>query len=273
MEGFNTRFAPSPTGFLHLGHVYSAQIAKAFAEQTNGSYHVRIEDIDFTRCRLQFSEQIIDDLAFLGLNSTFEVVHQSQRQALYDAAIEKLKKLGVLYPCVFTRKEIAQAQQASDIRYRCLDFTRYPLSPKLEIKPTESPVSWRLNAAKVAELFPTLSYEEWGVGHIQFQTASIGDVVISRKELGTSYHLSVVVDDATQKINCVTRGIDLLNSTPIHVTLQALLGLPTPLYHHHDLLKGQDGSKLAKKKRSESIKELREQRLSAEEILQGLAEY
>ena len=156
------------------------------------------------------------------------------------------------------------------MHYRCLDFTQYPPQPELSNPPAETPVSWRLNAAKVAELFPTLSYEEWGVGRIQFQTASIGDVVISRKELGTSYHLSVVVDDAAQEINCVTRGVDLLNSTPIHVTLQALLGLPTPLYHHHGLLKDPNGSKLAKKKRSESIKELREQGMSAEEILERL---
>jgi len=270
-KGYKTRFAPSPTGLLHLGHVYSAKIAQAFAVQSHGEYIVRVEDIDHTRCQPHFTAQILDDLNWLGLASQQAVICQSNRMDAYERATKELIAQELLYPCNLTRKEVQETLIGSQVAVSPLCHQAYPRTcynqrKKSELFEPSNKYAWRLNSAKVSERFPILSYREVGVGEVQFLVKELGNLVIVRKEFPTSYHLSVVIDDAWQGINLVTRGADLITSTPVQVTLQHLLGLPTPKYYHHDLLKDNQGEKLAKKKLSDSIKELRDSLVSLEEV-------
>lgn len=251
-----TRFAPSPTGRLHLGHAWSALQAHDLARGTGGRFLLRIEDIDRTRCKPEFVEGIFEDVRWLGLDWDGDVMTQSGRMGTYAEAIEKIQKMGLLYRCTCTRADIANAVSAPQGAMGAL----YPGTCRHAAVGAETtlPWSWRLDVARALAITGPLGWEDSRAGKIAATPEILGDVVLARKDAGTSYHLSVTVDDAEQAITDVVRGRDLFKATHIHRLLQEILGLPTPLYHHHALIVGSDGERLAKRKASPTIASLRE---------------
>jgi glutamyl-Q tRNA(Asp) synthetase len=273
-----SRFAPSPTGRLHLGHAFSALRAHDFARERTGRFLLRIEDIDGGRSRPEHVEGILEDLAWLGLAWDDEPLFQSQRLPLYAAALENLKARGLLYPCFCTRKEIASEVAASAAAPHGPDGLVYPGTcralPQAERDRRISgvPHAWRLDMGRaVAEAGP-LSWRDGG-RKVVAEPAQFGDVVLARKDSPSSCHLAVTIDDAAQGISDVVRGVDLFASTHVHRLLQALLGLPTPNYHHHPLLTDAAGERLAKRKGAPSLVELRtaghDPKKLVEELRQG----
>ena len=261
-----TRFAPSPTGYLHLGHAHSALTAFRLGHPMI----LRLEDIDPGRCRPEYTNAILDDLAWLGLNWEQPVRHQSQHLADYQAALEILQQRNLIYPCFCTRADIAQSGHAP----HGPDGPLYPgtcrhLSPVLrqERQQQGDPFCLRLDMTQALAQTGPLTWTDQLAGQQQADPAPFGDVVLARKDTPTSYHLAVVVDDALQAIDLVTRGQDLFAATHIHRLLQALLGLPTPLYHHHPLILGPDGTRLAKRDRAQTLRSLRDQGLTPSQVL------
>ncbi|MBB3691788.1 tRNA glutamyl-Q(34) synthetase GluQRS [Sphingomonas sp. BK580] len=253
MDPVVTRFAPSPTGRLHLGHAYSAIRAHDRARARGGRFLLRIEDIDGTRSRPEHIDAILADLAWLGLTWDGEVVRQSRRLDRYTAALERLRAMGLLYPCCCTRAEVAEAMSAP--------HGAFPLYPgtcrSLAAADLSRPHAWRLDmAAAVARVGPLV----WRDGDrvIAADPLAQGDVVLARKDAPASYHLAVTVDDAAQGVTDVVRGVDLFAATHVHRLLQALLGLPVPRWHHHALLTGADGERLAKRHGAPALAALRE---------------
>lgn len=254
-----TRFAPSPTGRLHLGHVFSALQAHDFARAHGGRFLLRIEDIDGTRSRAEHVAGIVEDLRWLGLAWDGEPVLQSGRLPFYQEALDRLKRDGLAYPCFCTRadiaREIAESGQAPHDAAPVYPGTCRGLDASARM---HEPHAWRLDmAAAVARAGP-LTWTDLDAGPIAADPLAQGDVVLARKDAPTSYHLAVTVDDAAQGITHVIRGEDLFAATHIHRLLQALLGLPTPLYRHHPLLTGPDGKRLAKRTGAPSLAGLRE---------------
>ncbi len=263
-----TRFAPSPTGPLHLGHAYAAMVAHDMALREGGEFLLRIEDIDRQRSKPEWEEAIYDDLAWLGLSWETPVMRQSERLDAYSAALDDLSALGLLYPCDCTRRDITEALGAPQEGATGPDGPIYPGrcrgKGRGERRPEDSAL--RLDIGLVATTIPPAFKEtgqgpngdrgriETSGGHL---TDRIGDVVLARRDMGTSYHLSVVVDDAAQDITHVTRGEDLFEATRIHVVLQKLLQLPTPTYHHHRLIRDETGKRLAKRDDARSIRSYR----------------
>ncbi len=246
-----TRFAPSPNGPLHLGHALSAIIAHDLARAAGGRFLLRVEDIDGPRSRAELADEFRRDLAWLGLTWE-EVPAQSTRLASYAAAAERLKALGVLYPCTCTRKDITEAgavEGAAGLIYPGTCKARPP-EPAL-------PAAWRLDAAKALALTGPLHWDDALAGRQAADFTALGDVVLVRKDLPASYHLAVTLDDAADGVTLVTRGADLFAATPIHRTLQALLGLPLPRWHHHGLLRDETGEKLAKRRGSPALAQRR----------------
>ncbi len=255
-----TRFAPSPTGYLHLGHARSA----LFAARAGTRFLLRIEDIDATRCRPEFEVAIHEDLAWLGLSWEQPVRRQSEHFADYRAALGVLEGLGLTYPCFCTRKEIQAEIAGSPSAPQGPDGPLYPgtcrrLTPEGRAARLAEggDHAIRLDAARAAALTGPLTFIERSEGRIGADPLLLGDVVLARKETPTSYHLAVVVDDAIQGIGLVTRGRDLLAATHLHRLLQAVLGLPVPEWHHHDLLLGPDGKRLAKRDGAVALRALR----------------
>lgn len=269
-----TRFAPSPTGPLHLGHAYSAMLAHDMATAENGTFLLRIEDIDQTRARPKWEARIYDDLRWLGLGWPEPVMRQSDRQVAYDAALDSLWHKGLLYPCTCTRRDIADALAAPQEGAPLLgpDGLVYPgtchpgtgTGPPIAMeRPRDVTLRLHMSAAVghvEADADGLIGrFGETGThpGAIAVSgtdlTQSIGDVVVARRDMGTSYHLSVVIDDAEQAVTDVVRGEDLFEATKIHVLLQRLLGLPTPRYHHHRLVRDDTGRRLAKRDDSRAI--------------------
>jgi glutamyl-Q tRNA(Asp) synthetase len=249
-----TRFAPSPTGGLHLGHAWSALQAYDYARSRGGRFLVRIEDIDRGRCRAEHVAGIFADLRWLGLDWDGDVMVQSARGPVYAGALERLTAMGVTYRCWCTRKEIAEAGGAphGDVG------TLYPGTCKGRNDPGDGRAAcWRLDMFKALAITGSLEWRD-GDRAIAAAPETLGDVVIARKDAETSYHLAVTTDDAAQGVSDVVRGADLYASTHIHCLLQALLGLPVPHYHHHALLHGADGERLAKRKAAPTIASLRE---------------
>ena len=238
-----TRFAPSPTGPLHLGHAYAALIAAARGDR----FLVRIEDIDRTRCKPEYEAQIFDDLHWLGLTWEHPVMRQSARQAAYDAALGQLTVQGLTYHCTCTRADIRAALSAPQ------EGVDGPIYPGTCRAANHQSGAVRLNMATAAHVLPDLSFPETGTNPATYKinpaqlVDSSGDVILSRRDIGVAYHLAVVVDDAAQGITEVTRGLDLFEATPLQVALQHLLGLPTPAYHHHALIRDDQGKRLAKR--------------------------
>ena len=265
---FRTRFAPSPTGPLHLGHAYSALLAQDMALEHNGEFLLRIEDIDQTRARLKWEAQIYDDLKWLGLQWPEPVMRQSERQKAYDMALDALWSRGLLYECTCTRRDINAAISAPQegVSLSGPDGLIYPGTCR-SIMPADGgprPAgALRLNMHEAMKQLnaPIVVFSEAGVGPKAEAGAmayadlvqTVGDIVLARRDMGTSYHLSVVLDDAAQGITHVVRGQDLFEATKIHVLLQKLLGLPTPIYHHHRLIRDDAGKRLAKRDDARAI--------------------
>lgn len=246
-----TRFAPSPNGSLHLGHAYSAMIAHDLARARRGTFLLRIEDIDGTRSRPELAAEFIADLAWLGLEWDGAAVFQSARLATYAQAGERLKDMGLLYPCRCTRAEIAVAATAMG-----LDGPIYPGTCRgKDIDPEGA--AWRLDTAKAAALAGPLGWVDELAGPQQARPGIFGDIVLLRKEAPASYHLAATLDDAADGITLVTRGADLFAASHVHRLLQALLDLPVPVWHHHGLLVEADGKKLAKRRGSPSLADRR----------------
>ncbi len=252
----HTRFAPSPTGRLHLGHAWSAIQAHDFARSQGGSFTLRIEDIDGTRSRPDHVEAILRDLEWLGLAWDGEVTFQSRRLGLYETALADLRARGLLYPCFCTRADIAASLTAPHGPEGAL----YPGTCRgLAAPDLSKPHCWRLDMAKALASLgnPELVWHDAHAGRILADPASAGDVVLARKDAPASYHLAVTVDDAAQGVTHIVRGVDLFAATHVHRLLQALLGLPTPDYRHHPLLTGPDGTRLAKRHGAPSLEAMR----------------
>ncbi len=253
-----TRFAPSPTGPLHLGHAYSALFAHDMARAAGGTFLLRIEDIDQSRARPEWESQIYDDLAWLGLTWPTPVMRQSDRLPAYAAALDTLWARGLLYPCTCNRRDILAAASApQEGAAMGPDGIIYPGTCRVQSRTGPRPLdtALRLDMNKALQAVDT---ETFYVAGNQHMTDNIGDVVLSRRDMGTSYHLSVVIDDAAQHITDVVRGADLREATPIHVLLQHLLQLPTPTYHHHRLIRDDAGKRLAKRDDARAIATYRE---------------
>lgn len=243
-----TRFAPSPTGGLHLGHAASAIRAHDFARMRGGRFLLRIEDIDGTRSRPEHVAGIIADLRWLGLAWDGEVVFQSGRLALYEAALARLDAMGLVYPCTCTRADIAASASAphgpAGLVYP--GTCRAPTHEERAAR-VAAPHCWRLDMAAAVARAGTLTWHDARAGTVIADPAAQGDVVLARKDAPASYHLAVTVDDAAQEVTDIVRGQDLFEATDIHRLLQALLDLPTPAYHHHPLLTDTAGKRLAKR--------------------------
>ncbi|CAM1655919.1 Glutamyl/glutaminyl-tRNA synthetase [Bartonella apihabitans] len=276
------RFAPSPNGYLHLGHAYSALVNKHIARILKGELVLRMENIDRTRCKTHYENAIVEDLSWLGVDFRKPFRRQSEHFSDYQKALDELEKLGLVYPAFLTRGEvkeiIAEAERKGKNWPRDPDGT--PLYPTDERSLSKSkaremiaegvPYSWRLNM----DLALRFSGKDlfWHEFHGN-QTKKIiahpelwGDVIIARKDMPTSYHLSVVVDDALQHITHVVRGNDLFQATSVHRLLQTILGYEPPLYYHHPLVLGHDGHKLSKSNKDTSLRSLREKGLTANDI-------
>jgi glutamyl-Q tRNA(Asp) synthetase len=254
-----TRFAPSPTGLLHLGHAYAAFRAWDEAQQGRGGFLLRIEDIDSTRCRPHFEEAIFEDLAWLDLSWPRPVWRQSERLPAYREALDRLQRLGVVYPCFCTRQEMASidAPQGPDGPVYPGTCRARPEDERARLLSAGKPCAFRLDTAKAMRLAGPLTWIDLDRGLIKAAPEVLGDIVIARKDIATSYHLAVTVDDAAQHITVVTRGEDLFSSTHIHRLLQALLDLPVPVWRHHLLICDESGKRLAKRDESRSLQSLR----------------
>jgi glutamyl-Q tRNA(Asp) synthetase len=268
-----TRFAPSPTGRLHLGHAYSAWFAWSRAARSGGRFLLRIEDIDRGRCRPEFEDGIYEDLSWLGLAWESTVRRQSAHMDDYAHALADLTAQDLIYPCFCTRKDIQQEIDAAGHAPHDVpqgpDGVLYPGTCRaLDRAEAEDRVAageahaLRLKTDAAATAAGELVWRDMARGEQRARPEIFGDVVLARKDTPTSYHLSVTVDDHLQGVTLVTRGEDLFEATHIHRLLQALLGLHTPDYHHHGLLTGDDGKRFAKRDKSETIQDMRERGLS-----------
>lgn len=275
------RFAPSPNGWLHLGHAYSALYTDRAAKAMGGTMLLRIEDIDTARRKPEFVAGIFEDLQWLGLSWPQPVWFQSQRFPAYGEAAERLRKRGLLYPCFCSRSEISARASGTDPEGApfypgtCRHLTKEQVEQRLA---AGERAQWRLRMDEALVAGPMKIHVfaagmnekqqyEW---QIAANPARWGDVVLVRKDTPTSYHLSVVVDDAAQGVTHVTRGMDLEAATDIHVLLQELLGLPSPFYAHHDLVLDEERQKLSKSKGSQSLRDLRAAGWTAGEVRRRL---
>ncbi|MCV6594800.1 MAG: tRNA glutamyl-Q(34) synthetase GluQRS [Silicimonas sp.] len=266
-----TRFAPSPTGPLHLGHAYSALLAHGMAQAAGGAFLLRIEDIDQSRARPEWEALIEQDLRWLGIDWEGPVMRQSERGAAYGAALDRLWAMGLLYPCICNRRDIRAAaaapqEGASAFGPDGLIYpgTCRPDAPLQGARPDSVTLRLDMRRARALVGEKELTFRELGAGpggetgaqHLSKtgMVASVGDVVLARRDMAAAYHLAVVVDDADQRVSHVVRGQDLFEATRIHVVLQKLLGLPTPAYHHHRLIRDDAGKRLAKRDDARAIR-------------------
>ncbi|MEM9343794.1 MAG: tRNA glutamyl-Q(34) synthetase GluQRS [Pseudomonadota bacterium] len=276
MKRFRTRFAPSPTGPLHLGHAFSALLAHDMARSEGGEFLLRVEDIDQSRARPEWEALIYEDLHWLGLSWEEPVMHQSERLDTYTAALDDLTSRELIFPCTCTRRDIAEALSAPQEGATPPlgpDGPVYPGTCRSKTEPSAN-AALRLNMERTAS--ETLHFTETGSGpngetgtitvNPETLIDQVGDIVLARREMGTSYHLSVVLDDAAQGITHVVRGQDLFAATTIHVVLQRLLGLPTPIYHHHRLIRDDTGKRLAKRDDARALRKYREDGLTPDDI-------
>lgn len=276
MAGFVTRFAPSPTGPLHLGHAYSALLAHDMARANNGLFLLRIEDIDRARCREEWERAIYEDLHWLGLSWDGPVMRQSDRLSAYHDALQSLWDQSLLYPCTCRRYDIKMALSAPQEGAPAIgpDGFIYPGTCRWRLRGSKLRLgdALRLDVAKAFDGLPPTRFKETGCApgchYLEAEAFShqVGDFAIARRELETSYHLSVVVDDAAQGITHVIRGEDLFEATRIHVLLQRLLGLPTPVYHHHRLIRDDAGKRLAKRDDARALAKYRAEGATPDDI-------
>jgi glutamyl-Q tRNA(Asp) synthetase len=269
------RFAPSPNGRLHLGHAYSALLNEQLAARLHGRFLLRIEDIDTTRCTRALMWQMLDDLAWLDL--TWEEPERVQSEHLedYAEALQTLKARALVYPCFCSRSQVAAASEKQDpdgapiYPGTCAKLVKEEVAARIACG---EPHSWRLHMHKaLAAAGGPLSYRRFTLPSMEEETVAAnperwGDAILARKDIGTSYHIAVVVDDALQGVTHVVRGKDLEAATDLHVLLQMLLGLPTLLYHHHALIAAPSGDKLSKSKGSETLADLRARGVTLEHV-------
>ena len=268
------RFAPSPNGYLHLGHAYSALLNFTAARRAGGRFLIRIEDIDFIRCKASLAQAALEDLRWLGLAWEEPVRWQSRHFGDYRQMLQRLDSMGLLYPCFCTRADVAR--QASSAR----DPDGQPIYPgscrRLSAAERRSrrkaePHALRIMMDEAVQREEgSLSFEEQGQGRLLADPLAWGDAVLARKDIGVCYHIAVVADDALQSITDVIRGKDLFHATAIHRLLQALLGLPEPRYFHHELIGDETGRKLSKSAGDQSLRSLREAGVTAAEIRTAL---
>jgi glutamyl-Q tRNA(Asp) synthetase len=268
MEVF-TRFAPSSTGHLHLGHAYSAWLGWQRARISGGSFLLRIEDIDSSRCKPEYLNTILEDLRWLGLDWDGDIRVQSDYLPEYRAALQKLEARGVLYPCFCSRSEIARALAAPHGGEQKYPGTCRHLSDSERAARAVTGINYaiRLNVELALEAVKDFGFYEEDIGYIDGRPETLGDVVLGRRDNMASYHLCVVHDDAAQKISHVTRGRDLFDATHTHVLLQRLLGLPTPTYAHHPLITDEAGRRLAKREGAATLRDMRRSGVSAAALL------
>jgi len=277
-----SRFAPSPTGPLHLGHAYAALVAHDLAKAAGGTFLLRIEDIDQSRARPAWEALIYEDMHWLGVTWQSPVMRQSDRLPAYRAALQHLWQRGLIYACTCSRRDIFEAASAPQ------EGSAPPVGPDGPVYPGTCrrshdgtgplpQTALRLNMARaLQEITAPLTFTETGAGpqnesglqriDLEHLIRNVGDVVLARREMGTSYHLAVVTDDAAQNITHVTRGQDLFEATQIHIVLQKLLGLPTPVYHHHRLIRDDQGKRLAKRDDARAISAYRAEGYSAADL-------
>jgi len=279
-SGFATRFAPSPTGLLHRGHAYAALCGFAAATAADGRFLIRIEDLDETRVRAEYEAAIFDDLGWLGLTWELPVRRQSEHRADYAAALDRLRDQGLLYRCFKTRRELLQDSANAPHGPAPPPYRGGPLpldQEQIRLDRGE-PFAWRLSLERALKTVEgqALSFVEEGrgpggeAGMVFAEPARLGDVILARKDIGAAYHLAVVVDDALQGITHVVRGEDLFEATHIQRLLQALLGLPTPVYRHHRLILDDGGERLAKRRGGETLRDLRAAGVSPEALRREL---
>jgi len=273
MTGLVTRFAPSPSGRLHLGHAYSADIAWRAARESGGRFLLRIEDIDAGRCRPEFEQAIYQDLGWLGIDWDPPVWRQSERMTQYAAALYRLRQMDLLYPCFCTRKDIQREIARAGHAPHGPEGPVYPgtcerLGDAERNRRLAAGVSYalRLRMDAAARHAGPLFFEDASAGRVMVDASPFGDVVLARKDIPTSYHLAVVVDDAAQQVTLVTRGGDLFPATHLQRVLQALLEVPAPAYRHHPLIVDDTGRRLAKRDRAKTIASLRETGHSPDEV-------
>ena len=253
-----TRFAPSPTGRLHLGHAYSAALGHSLGRDGGGKFVLRIEDLDQTRSRPEFVNAIHDDLRWLGIGWDFPVFVQSERTLAYRDALRDLRDRGLAYACFCTRADIAQSltaphgDAATSYPGTCRGLADDPQ------RRADQAHSWRLHSEKALEIAGLPGWREEDGQKFEAAAADIGDAILARKDAPASYHLSCVVDDAASEVTTVVRGMDLRASTPIQRLLQTLLGLPEPIYLHHPLVAHEDGRRLAKRDRAPTLEAMRD---------------
>jgi len=277
-----TRFAPSPTGFMHVGNAFSALICQQWAEQHDARLLLRIEDIDFTRCRAEYTDAIIEDLRWLGINRHDDIRTQSEHLPDYQQALKHLRDMQLIYPCFCTRRQIQHEIDRMGIAPHAIDTdVRYPgtckhlTSEQQHVRMQQESYAWRLDMdAAFALADKPLSWKDGeGVLH-SMESTTHGDIVIGRKDIGISYHLAAVVDDAKQGITHVIRGKDLRPFADLHHLLQSLLHLPELVYIHHSMLHDEAGNRLAKRHAAITLQSLREMGIQPEklrEILLNLA--
>ena len=253
-----TRFAPSPSGRLHLGHAFSAALGHRHARESGGKFRLRIEDLDQTRCRPEFVDGIFEDVRWLGIQWDEPVLVQSQRTAAYETALDELRERGLVFACFCTRADIAQSLTAPHGDAA----TSYPGTcralPDDPERRGSTPHCWRLNSAKALELTGLPTWTEADGQRFISSERDIGDAILARKDAPASYHLSCVVDDFDTGVTMVVRGSDLRASTPVQRLLQQLLGLPEPTYLHHPLVTHEDGRRLAKRDLAPTLAAMRE---------------
>ncbi len=274
MASIISRFAPSPNGYLHFGHAYSAVLAWRAAQRKGDRFLLRIEDIDTWRARPKFEQAIYKDLAWLGLSWEQPVRRQSEHMDDYARALDRLKDRDLLYPCFCTRKEIqaevARSQTAphgpEGFLYpgTCRDLSDEERSERMA---SGEPHALRIHMDRAVKQAGPLSWTDRKAGEIKADPESLGDVVLARKDTPTSYHLAVTVDDALQDVTLVTRGLDLFHATHVHRLLQALLDLPTPEYRHHRLIRDNQGERMAKRRRSETLAQMRDRGVPASDVI------
>lgn len=277
------RFAPSPNGYMHLGHAYSALLNVEIAKELDAEFIIRMEDIDQLRCTDAYKTACLEDLAAIGVESDAEIIYQSERQDAYETALDKLMGLGVLYPCLATRGDIKRHYETHEKIYDPDGGVIYPhlykylsIMNRKEILTGNEPFALRLDMFAAIKMirkmgekcaFLTLDLGKKNIANQSFDPMVWGDVIVARKDIGTSYHLSVVVDDAMQNVSHIVRGMDLYYATYIHRVLQVLLGLPQPLYFHHQLLLDDELNKLAKRSESLAMREILSQNKGLDYIL------
>ena len=270
----NTRFAPSPTGHMHLGHVFSALFSYEAAKKLGGKFILRIEDIDSQRSSKVFEESIYEDLEWLQIKYSKDIRHQDEHMDDYKGAIKELQKLDMVYPCFCSRSDIkAEIMRAGHAPHED-EASIYPgtcrrLSEdeRIEKISTETSFAWRLNIRAAAKKLGNLVWSDLRLGKHTVPVGTIGDVVLARKDVPTSYHLSATLDDHIQRIGLVTRGEDLVGATHVHKIIQSLLELKSPIYLHHPLILDSKGVRLSKRTRAQTVKSLKTSGLKRDDVI------